>query len=30
MLTDANFSQEIDITKSITLDLQVPPNPLQK
>jgi hypothetical protein len=29
-LTDANFFQEIDVTTSMTLDLQVPPNPLQK
>jgi hypothetical protein len=29
-LTDVNFFQDIDVTTSMTLDLQVPPNPLQK
>jgi hypothetical protein len=30
LITDVNFSQEIDVIKSMTLDIQVPPNPSQK
>jgi hypothetical protein len=29
-ITDSNFFQEVDVTTSMTLDLQVPPNPLKK